>query len=248
MEKKDEEIMNTIKIVIFLILACVIFITGCIEEEGITPSETPIPTTTPGEIVSTPTPVPTPIPTPEVWEPEVTLKQGYEWYQDNEYEYGFAYPEEWEKVSAGGEGTVGGIVFQKSNPEGFPDAMVMVLVYTNSSEMLFWEDNPEWNKLGGFEKAKQMGYVSEYGDITINGRKGFEAAYDPKIFMMGASVLNETLYIEAGISHFTPTWSQKVVKFDVGDLDYVMIFSGSIENYNIYKNTYDDIVNSFIIR
>ena len=242
--------MGRLNIIIFITLVSVIFFAGCIEEEAITPTETPTLAATPEQTVLTPTPTPTPMPTVEAaWEPDVTLKPGYKWYQDDEYGYGFAYPEEWEKGSTGGEGTVGGIAFHKSNPEGFPDAMVMFLVYTNSSEMLFWEDDPEWNKLGGLEKAKQMGYMYEYGDITINGRKGFEAVYDPTIFMRGTtSVLNETMYIEAGIPHFTPTWSQKVVKFDVGDLDYVMMFSGSNANYNIYKNTYDDIVNSLIIK
>lgn len=241
--------MKQINIIIFITLVSVIFFAGCIEEEAITPTETPTLAATPEQTVLTPTPTPTPMPTVEAaWEPDVTLKPGYKWYQDDEYGYGFAYPEEWEKGNAGGEGTVSGISFQKPSPEVFPDAMVIVWVYTNSSEMLFWEDNPEWNKLGGFEKAKQMGYVYEYSDITINGRKGFEAVYDAKIFMMGASVLNETLYIEEGIPHFTPTWSQKVVIFDVDDLDYIMMFSGSNANYNIYKNTYDDIVNSFIIK
>jgi hypothetical protein len=94
----------------------------------------------------------------------------------------------------------------------------------------------------------RISVISKWSSLIMISDKISHLVYDPKIFMMGTSVLNETLYIEADIPHFTPTWSQKVVKFDVGDLDYVMMFSGSNANYNIYKNTYDDIVNSFIIK
>lgn len=236
-------------LIVLTLIASITLFSGCVEEENTDPMETPAvdasPTSTPEQEA-----VPAPMPTVEsAWKPDVTLKPGYKWYQDDDFGYGFAYPEEWEIQNGGGaQGTLGAISFYKSNSEGFPPGFGWVQINNNSSEVLFWEDDPEWNNLGGFEKAKQMGYVYEYGDITINGRTGFEAVYDPKIFMMGTSVLNESSYIEAGIPYFTPTWSQKMVIFDVSDLNYIIMFSGSNANYNIYKNTYDDILNSFIIK
>ena len=236
-------------LIVLTLVASIVLFSGCVEEENTAPMETPasdaLPISTPEQEA-----VPAPMPTVEsAWNPDVTLKPGYKWYQDDDFGYGFAYPEEWEIQIGGGQGTLGVVSFVISNSEGWPPGFGGVQVITNSSEVLFWEDNPEWNKLGGFEKAKQMGYVYEYGDITINGRKGFEAVYDPTILAMGgASVLNETSYIEAGIPYFTPTWSQKMVIFDVGDLNYIIMFTGSNANYNIYKNTYDDILNSFIIK
>lgn len=256
-------------LVVLTLVASIVLFSGCVEEKNTAPMETPAsddsPTST-SEQEAVPTPmetpavndsptstpeqeaVPTPMPTVEsAWNPDVTLKPGYKWYQDDDFGYGFAYPEEWEIQK---QGTLGAISFYKSNSEGWPPGLGWVQVNnTNSSKILFWEDNPEWNKLGGYEKAKQMGYVYEYSDITINGRKGFEVVYDPTILaMLGASVLNESSYIEAGIPYFTTTWSQKTVIFDVGDLNYIIMFSGSNANYNIYKNTYDNILNSFTIK
>ena len=237
--------MNKIKRVIFIILACIIFVAGCIEEEGITPTETPISTTTPGEIISTPTPGPTPMPTPEVWEPEVTLKPGYKWYQDDEFGYGFCYPEDWEKNNlALTKGIENGAVFgsESSTKYGAADAMVCVLIYSDPKEFKFWE-KPGFIENAGFEKVKELGLVSKYGNITLNGRTGFEVIYNPFV-----GFCNFSAPIPDDTEPMTPTWTQRTVVFTIDDLDYVILVTSSNKFYNKYNDTYENIINSFIIK
>lgn len=213
---KESGKIRKIRRTIFFIIVCVIFFTGCVEEEAVTPAETP--TATPEQTVSTPTP--TPMPTPEAaWKPDVKLKPGYKWYQNDEYGYGFAYPENWEVgwVIVKYDHEIG-IVFNSpkkinDNPEAF------IMVMGDSELPLIWGE-----KIGDLEKGIESGEVFEYGNITINGIKGFEVVGTP-----------------------FPSTKEKRVLFIVNDLSYMLIASTTDELYARYENTFDDTINSFTI-
>ncbi len=232
----DKNIMN---IIIIAIIASVVLFSGCVEEETTQPTETPAvtptPTSTPEQEAAPPTPMPTPKAT---WKPNVTLKSGYTWYQDDEFGYGFGYPEDWEEENIGlGEGQEAGVSFGAdviTPSTDSPEAHVIVLVWSNSTSLRFWE-KPGWVEHGGLEKGKEMGMVSKYGNITINGREGFEIVFDPFMTEFGSK---------------TPVMSERVVIFTVDDLDYVvMVYANTPEGdlYSKYESTFDDVINSFVI-
>ena len=225
-------------IVVIMVVSITLF-SGCVEEETRSPTETPAvtpsPTSTIGQEMTPPTPTPTP---KAAWKPNVTLKSGYTWYQDDEFGYGFGYPEKWQKVNLVlTEGLEGGVTFVGSDTlasTDFPEAMILVMVYSNSTSLKFWE-SPAWVEHGGLEKAKEMGIVSKYGNTTINGRDGFELIYDP-IMVTGFSK--------------TPRMRERMIIFTVDDLDYVVrVSTNALERdlYDKYEDTFDDVINSFII-
>lgn len=235
--------MEQINRIIFMMLVCVIFFTGCVEEEAVTTTEIPTPTVMPEETVSTPTP--TPMPTVEVtWKPDVTLKPGYKWFQNDEYGYGFAYPEEWEKPKpTSGSGMINGVALAtvEALDSGFPEALVMVMVYSKPNDFVFWEDSSGFIDQDGLEIAKEMRVISKYGNTTINGRTGFEVVYDPKGTMFYSSIkdLPEPM---------NPTWTQRTIIFTIDDRDYIIMASSSNEFYNKHEVTYEDIINSYVIK
>lgn len=227
--------MMKIKRTIFFIQVFVIFFIGCVEESG-TPTETPISTITPEQTVSTSTS--TPLPTPEApWMPIYTLESGYKWYQNDTYGYGFGYPENWVDLKLGlSEGQESGVSFGSeplSGNTGFPDAMISAIVYSDPEQIKFWEEPSFIEQAGSLEKAKEMGWVLKYGNITINGRTGFEVIYDPML-----------------IGHFskTPTMTKRTVVFTIDDLYYVIEATSSNKLYDKYKSIYEEVINSFIIK
>jgi len=236
----DKNIMN---IIIIAIIASVVLFSGCVEEETTqpieTPAVTPTPISTPEPEMESPTIISTPTPTPEAtWKPNVTLKSGYTWYQDDEFGYGFGYPEKWEEENLGlGEGQEAGVSFGSdaiTPSTDSPEANVAVVVWSNSTSVRFWE-SPDWVEHGGLEKGKEMGMVSKYGNVTINGREGFEIVFDP--FMVG-------------FGSKTPVMKERLVIFTVDDLDYViMAYANTPEGdlYSKYESTFDDVINSFVI-
>lgn len=225
--------------IIFIMLVCVIFFTGCVEEEAVTTTEIPTPAVMPEETVSTP------MSTVEVaWKPDVTLKPGYKWFQNDEYGYGFAYPEEWEKPKpTSGSGMINGVALAtvEALDSGFPEALIMVMVYSKPNDFVFWEDYSGFIDQEGLEIAKEMRVISKYGNTTINGRTGFEVVYDPKGTMFYSSIkdLPEPM---------NPTWTQRTIIFTIDDCDYIIMASSSNEFYNKHEVTYDDVINSYVIR
>ena len=204
-----------------LIIVSILIIIGCVEEETIISTGTPTITASPtSTITSTKTPTPIVTSTPEPRRLNVTLKSGYKWYQNDELGYGFAYPENWEVgwIIKKYKDQEIGIVFnspQKINDN--PEAFIMVTV--DSELPLIWG-----GKIGDLEKGIESGEVFEYGNITINGRKGFKVVGTP----------------------FSST-KEKRVLFIVNDLSYMLIASTTDELYAKYENTFEDIINSFTI-
>jgi len=218
--------MRKIKRTIFFILVFVIFFIGCVEESGTH--------TTPEQTVSTSIPTPTP---EAPWKPIFTLKSGYKWYQNDTYGYGFCHPENWRDLKLDlSEGQESGISFGSEplgGTTGFPEAMISAIVYSDPEQIRFWEEPGFIEQAGSLEKAKEMGWVSKYGNITINGRTGFEIIYDPMI-----------------VGHFskTPTMTKRTVVFTIDDLDYVIEATSSNKFYDKYNSIYEETINSFIIK
>lgn len=234
---------NVVNIIIIAIIASVVLFSGCVEEETTPPTEipavTPTPTSTPEQEAASPTPTPAPMPTPkETWKPNVALKSGYTWYQDDEFGYGFGYPEKWEEENIGlGDDQEAGVSFGSdviTPSTDNPEAHVAVVVWSNSTSVRFWE-KPGWVEHGGLEKGKEMGMVSKYGNVTINGRGAFEIVFDPFMTEFGSK---------------TPVMRERVVIFTVDDLDYViMAYANTPEGdlYSKYESIFDDVINSFVI-
>lgn len=225
---------NILNIVVITLIGSILFFAGCVEEESTISTETPTITASPTSALEQEMKSPTS--TPEAsWEPNVTLKPGYKWYQDDEFGYGFGYPENYNNLNLGlSEGQKSGVAFGLLDPDGPPKAQILVLVYSDLKEVKWW-DEPDWVEMGGLEKAKELGIVYEYGNITINERKGFQLVYDP-LMLMGSKM---------------PTMKLKTVIFTIDDLNYViMAFANTPEGdlYNKYEGTFDDIINSFVIR
>lgn len=220
----------------FLMLGCIIFFTGCVEE-GVAPTETPTSTIIPEQTVSTSTPTPTPTSTPEaVWEPEVTIKPGYKLYQDDEFGYGFVYPENWEQGDFGiGDDQESGVIFGSDtlDSNGLPIASFSLVAYSDSTSVKFWE-TPSFIEHGGLDYAIEIGMIYEFEDITINGRDGFEIIHNP--FWKGPGERKVRMVI-----------------LTVDDLSYVAIVfasDGTLEGdlYDEYESTFDDIINSLIFK
>lgn len=235
---------NIVNIMIIAIIASVVLFSGCVEEETTQPTETPAvtptPTSTPEQEAASPTTISTPTHTPEatIEPPDVTLKPGYTWYQDDEFGFRIGYPEDWEERNEGsGEGQEAGVSFESdviTPSTDNPEAFVAVWVLSNSTSLKFWE-SPDWVERGGLEKGKETGMVLKYGNVTINGREGFEIVFDP--FMVGSGSK-------------TPVMRERLVIFTVDDLDYVVMAAANTPDgdlYSKYESTFDDVINSFVI-
>lgn len=233
---------NIVNIIIIAIIASVVLFSGCVEEETTPPTETPAVTPTPTPtpepemeshtIISTPTPTPEATATPRatIEPPNVTLKPGYKWYQDDEFGFRIGYPEDWDKSDVGlSEGQESSIMFGppgslddplKYHEEGGDYVQIAVIVCSDL------ERTPQAKILESheYEELKKQGLVSKYGEVTINGRKGYEV-------------------IRPAFS----TYKVTIVVFEVDDFYYVINIWTGLELYDNYEDTFEDVINSFII-
>lgn len=147
---------------------------------------------------------------------EPTLASGYEWYQDDEFSYKIGYPENWEKnpltVS---EGQEAGIFFSSTSAP----CSISVTVFSDPTQARWWE-----NGQVSLEELKESGMVTEYGEITINDREGYEVVYHPM-----------------------PTVKSRWIEFTVDDLYYVVNVYAPEEEYDKYAETFETAINSFVI-
>lgn len=225
---------NIVNIIIIAIIASVVLFSGCVEEETTSPTETPAvtptPTSTPEQETVSPTAISTPTPTPEATatpkttiEPlNVTLKSGYTWYRDDEFGFRIGYPEDWDERGMGlQEGQEAGVVFEPPGSlEGGDYVQIMVIVCSDL------ERTPQAKilEIHEYEELKKQGLVSKYGEVTINDRKGYEV-------------------IRPAFS----TYKVTIVVFEVDDFYYVINIWTRLELYDKYEDTFEDIINSFII-
>ena len=88
---------------------------------------------------------------------EPTLPPGYTWYEDEEFKFKVAYPEDWVKEEAiYGEGILGGAFFM------VPDTPNIISVTILDSEC-------------DIEELKAMGAQ----EVVINGREGYDVIFQP---------------------------------------------------------------------
>lgn len=95
--------------------------------------------------------------------------------------------------------------------------VLMVNIYSYPKQAKIWEDP-------NFENYKQQGSVSKYGEIAINGRKGYEVIMLP-----------------------LPIAENRVVVFTVGNLYYMVNAAATKELLCKYESIFNDSINSFDI-
>ncbi|MCX9076173.1 MAG: hypothetical protein OIN88_16230 [Candidatus Methanoperedens sp.] len=175
-----------VNIITIAVIASILAFAGCVGKESTTPTATPSPTSTPKQVASTTTVTLTPTATLTPKETvNVTLKAGYKWYQDDDLSYKIGYPENWQINDHGMSmvtvnnisGWFNGVSFSSSSwtSNRPPEATILVFVYPNETLAKWWMQDPAYD----LEKSKEGGSVTKYGNITINGREGYEVIYDP---------------------------------------------------------------------
>jgi len=238
--------MRLIKKTILITLICVIFITGCVEEK-VTSTEIPTITASPTSTPEQETVLPTP--TPEVTVELPTLEPGYEWYQDDEYGYKIAYPKDWDIMSGKFDLEMYPQGYLDMYPQGYTSiygleeplssyVKINARVTSNQTVYRFWETGVFFAMGGeipiGLEELKEQGRIIEYKDITVNGKDGIEVVFDPIILYSGSERL-------------APPSTTRFVFFTNDDLDYIIMTTSDDRLYSKYKNTFEYVINSFII-
>ncbi len=236
------------KIIITISIICfIIILAGCVEEETTISTELPTITASPnsGQELETEssTQIPTVISTPEAtWKPDVTLEPGYEWYQNDEFGYKIAYPKDWGTTSNSPVFAIYPLedtsIFGKEDPLALY-VHIDVIVSSNQTQSRFWEtgffvgaDIPI-----GLEELKEQERIIEYKNITVNGKDGVELVFSPLILYFGPEVA------PSGI----PTTARYIL-FTNNELDYIIQISSSDIFYYEYEDTFEYIINSFIIK
>jgi len=237
--------MKLIKKTIFVTLICIIFITGCVEENE-TSTEIPTITESPNsgqeQETESPTQSPTVISTPEAtWKPDLTLEPGYEWYQNDEFGYKIAYPKDWGTSSNSPAFAIYPLEFTSIFGSEDPLALyvhIEVIVSSNQTQSRFWETGffLDANIPIGLEELKKQERIIEYKNISVNDKDGIELVFSPLMLYFGPEVA------PAGI----PTTARYIL-FTNDDLDYIIQISSSDIFYDEYENTFESIINSFII-
>jgi hypothetical protein len=258
-----------VSIITIFVITSILAFAGCVEKKLSNPAATPSSTYTPKQMVltSTVTPTPTPTATPTPKETvNVTLKVGYKWYQDDDLSYKIGYRENWQINEQGMSQIVvnnisgwQNVVIFESPSSAFnkpPEAHIMVFVYPNETLAKWWMQDygnvtsegsgikisiKNDQNLGGLEKLKEGGAVTKYGNITINGREGYEVIYDPFMTGFGSKTHLSTI---------------RMVVFDdaSNNLYYsISVYASSmseggqyVDLYNKYNKTFDDVINSFV--
>ena len=233
-----------VNIITIAVIASILAFAGCVGKESTTPTATPSPTSTPKQVASTTTVTLTPTATPTPKETvNVTLKAGYKWYQDDDLSYKIGYPENWQindqgmsmvtvnNISAWSNGVS---FFSSSWTSNKPsEANILVFVYPNETLAKWWMQDPAYD----LEKSKEGGSVTKYGNITINGREGYEVIYDPFGSKTHSITIRMVVFDDApnnlyySISVFASSMSES---------------GQSVDLYNKYNNTFDDVINSFV--
>jgi hypothetical protein len=224
-----------INLVLIAIISAILFFAGCVEKETGKPTvnQTVAPSpSAPTQIIATQTamtptptamaPTPTSIPNKIINE---TSKSVFKLYQNDEFGYRYSYPEKWMKIDlALTQGQKSIVTF---GPESGMSAAigVSVIVYSDPGQAKFWE-NPE------FSDMINRSVVQKYGNITVNGRKGYEVIYDP-LMATGMAI--------------TPTSTSRWVEITVGNNYYVINAFAPYEQYPAYSDEFEKTINSFVI-
>ena len=218
-----------INLVLIAVISAIVFFSGCVEKVNQTANQTVAPSPSePMQTIATPTPIiamtptPTSIPQKKINEPS---KSVYKLYQNDEFGYRYSYPDKWLNIElALTEGQKSIVTFGPEN-ETSAAIGVSVIVYSDPGQAKFWE-NPE------FSDMIKRGAVQKYGNITVNGRKGYEVIYDP-LMAIGMAI--------------TPTSTSRWVEITVGNNYYVINAFAPYDQYPAYSDEFENIINSFVI-
>lgn len=235
------------KIIITISIICfIIILAGCVEEETTISTELPTITVSPnsGQELETEssTQIPTVISTPEAtWKPDVTLEPGYEWYQNDEFGYKIAYPKDWGTTSNSPVFAIYPLedtsIFGKEDPLALY-VHIDVIVSSNQTQSRFWETGLflDTNIPIGLEELKEQERIIEYKNISVNDKDGIELVFSPLM-----------LYWPEAAPSGIPTTARYIL-FTNDDLDYIIQISSSDIFYDEYEDTFEYIINSFIIK
>ncbi len=228
---KGEISMNkTVSIVTIVMLLFVVFFAGCVGKEQtqvVAPTSTqvvtPAPTFSPPPTITTVTSIPTPIPTPRPVNLTIPIKAGYKLYQNNEYSYGFGYPNNWDISDSFGlsENQLQGVGISHMNtlPNGEAPTMYGIMVVVFSSEPKVW-----WNEMyGSLDNASKAGVIKSAKNTTVNGQKAFEVV---------GNVFGST---------------ERSVIIQANGYYYVMILYTPALDYISQTDKFDDVINSWVI-
>jgi hypothetical protein len=161
---------------------------------------TPTPTLSPTPTITTS--VPTPILTPKPVNLTIPIKAGYKVYQNNEYSYGFGYPNDW---------TMGDFMI----PSGSLQGVVMSNELSNGVNVVVYSIDPKglWDMSGGLDNLTKAGSVTAR-NITVNGREAFEVVstdkFNPSVMMRWVTIQANGYYYMMNI--FAPVGS--TIQFD----------------------------------
>ncbi len=164
---------------------------------------------------------PVPLPPTEPVTPGVLTTQGYV-YDDN-LGYGFEYPGGWELYVAEGD---------------FPDKNIKKVV---SFEKKILKD--------GAQVSVQIELIiksaTDLQEVKNEFKKGLERSGLPILNEATISVNNIDGYdILSGI----PTWKLRQVVFFANGMAYVFKYSSQEEFYRMYEETFNNVINSFVIK
>jgi hypothetical protein len=114
---------------------------------------------------------------------DITLKSGYKLYQNNEYSYGFGYPEDWVMGDDFGlsDNMLQGVGMSHDTPG---NGSMTVVVYSSDSKKL-------WDEMGGLDVLTEAGFITTR-NTTVNGRVAFEVL-STENFMPGTTVRYATI-------------------------------------------------------
>jgi len=139
---------------------------------------------------------------------DITLKSGYKLYQNNEYSYGFGYPEDW---------VMGDFIITGNQLQGVGmshdttgNGSMTVVVYSSDPKKL-------WDEMGGLDVLTEAGFITTRNS-TVNGRVAFEV-FSTENFMPATTVRYVTIQANGYYYMMTlyisdETYSTQPDKFD----------------------------------
>lgn len=235
------------KIITTVIIICfIINIAGCIEEKTTISTELPAITASQNsgqeQETESPTQNATVISAPEtIWKTDVTLESGYEWYQNDEFGYKIAYPKDWGTHATDQYFSTFPLEYTSIFGTDEPLALyvhIRVEVNSNQTQSRFWETGFILDEKIpiGLEELKKQERIIEYKNISVNDKDGIELVFSPLMLYWPEATLS-------GI----PT-TVRYILFTNDDLDYIIQISSSDVFFSKYKDTFEYIMNSFIIK
>jgi len=162
---------------------------------------------------------PTPPPTEPV--PGALSTQGYVY--DDKLGYGFEYPGGWEFHVEEGD---------------FPDKNIKKVV--SFEKKIPYERGYVSVELGLIVKS-----ATDLQEVKSEFKKGLERSGLPILDEATISVNNISGY---DILSGTPTWKLRQVVFFANGMAYIFKYSSQEEFYRMYEETFDNVVNSFVIK